>query len=142
MIEVGPQFNNGESFSDCVFSVVFGDGDPNSLMLRNQWKALAAVIDSNNRAVVAEQVRPYLFNQWRFEGTEIDVLPVLAYFNGYPKVSKDGDIVYVFDEFESTADLSNQKQDLTDAYLGKNLHQFSRLNSSIASSVWMMAVFN
>lgn len=117
-----------------VFRLVFGDGDSNSRILHSQWKTLSAVIDASNGAVVAEQLRPFLLNPQSHEN-ESDFLPVLTHFNGTPKVSKDGDLIYVFDELESTAYLSRAKNVLTDASLCEKPLKFSHF-------VWMFAMVN
>ena len=97
------------SFLESVYSFVFGDGDPNADAEQRQWKAIAALITANDGAVTAEQLRPFVLGaQTPNSGgagyvDESDVLPVLTRFNGRPEVTADGDIIYVFPEFSTTA---------------------------------------
>ena len=97
------------SFLESVYSFVFGDGDPNADAEQRQWKAIAALITANDGAVTAEQLRPFVLGAQTPSGggagyvDESDVLPVLTRFNGRPEVTADGDIIYVFPEFATTA---------------------------------------
>lgn len=90
------------SFLEAVYSFVFGDGDPNVAVEDRRWKMVAALIRSNRGAVTAEQLAPFLDLPEGGKGEvgnvvdEAFVLPALERFGGYPEVTDDGDIVYVF----------------------------------------------
>lgn len=90
------------SFLEAVYSFVFGDGDPNVVVEDRRWKLIAALIRANRGAVTAEQLAPFLDLPEGSKGDdghvvdEAFVLPVLERFGGYPEVTDDGDIVYVF----------------------------------------------
>mmetsp|Transcript_18533 Transcript_18533/g.26886 ORF Transcript_18533/g.26886 Transcript_18533/m.26886 type:complete len:586 (-) Transcript_18533:91-1848(-) len=101
-------------FLESVFSYVFGDGDPNADIDDERMRLLADVIRSNNGAVTAEQLAPYLdgapeppssgsMNGNSYLVDEKFVLPVVTLFNGRPEVTEDGDIVYLFPDLQTTA---------------------------------------
>jgi hypothetical protein len=48
------------SFLAALFSVCFGDGDPNSSFEQLRWRHVASAIQYNGGAVFAEQLLPYL----------------------------------------------------------------------------------
>jgi hypothetical protein len=102
---------SGMSFLESVYSFVFGDGDPNEVVMTvNRWRKMAAVIRANNGAVVAEQLAPFLDLAPNFQPStsktvnvvESYMLPVLQRFHGFPDVTPGGDIVYLFPEFGLT----------------------------------------
>ncbi|KAA8498055.1 Uncharacterized protein FVE85_5640 [Porphyridium purpureum] len=109
------RFETGEKqmgFLEGVFSFVFGDGDPNAGLDDKRWQAAAKFIRANDGAVVAEQMRPLLdpsdVDQFTTGGSLVSeqfMLPVLTRFGGYPEVSEDGQIIYVFPDLQRTATL-------------------------------------
>jgi hypothetical protein len=93
------------SFLEAVFSFLFGDGNPNADLEDRRWQSIAAVIQNNQGAVVAEQIAPYLDDLGRGFDREYEhyMLPVLTRFNGRPQVSPDGQLVYHFPDLQVTA---------------------------------------
>ncbi|WP_341530787.1 hypothetical protein WKK05_16855 [Nostoc sp. UHCC 0302] len=93
------------NFFEAVFSFLFGDGNPNANLEERRWQEIATVIRNNRGAVVAEQIAPYLDNIGEGYSKEYEdyMLPVLTRFNGQPKVSSEGQIVYYFPELQVRA---------------------------------------
>ncbi|NJM72559.1 MAG: hypothetical protein HC862_21745 [Scytonema sp. RU_4_4] len=91
---------NDLNFFEAVFSFLFGDGNPNTKLEERRWQEIATVIRNNRGAVVAEQMAPYLDDIGEGSAKEYEdyMLPVLTRFNGQPKVSPEGEIVYYFPE--------------------------------------------
>ena len=90
------------NFFEAVFSVLFGDGNPNADLEETRWQTVGQVIRNNKGAVIAEQIRPYL----EVQGLQTDedfMIPVLSKFNGYPEVSEEGHIIYRFPDLQTTA---------------------------------------
>ena len=105
----GPADENEMSFLEAVYSLVFGDGDPNQGLEDRRWRRVAAVIRANRGAVTAEQLAPFLElenNPTSSSSTavvdESFVLPALQRFQGHPEVTDAGDIIYVFPSFSTT----------------------------------------
>ncbi|WP_392530309.1 hypothetical protein [Nostoc sp. C117] len=93
------------NFFEAVFSFLFGDGNPNANLEERRWQEIGTVIRSNRGAVVAEQISPYLDDIGEAYKREYEdyMLPVLTRFNGQPKVSDQGQIVYYFPELQISA---------------------------------------
>ncbi|MEC4813273.1 MAG: hypothetical protein SAK29_08395 [Scytonema sp. PMC 1069.18] len=93
------------NFFEAVFSFLFGDGNPNANLEERRWQDIGTVIRTNQGAVVAEQIAPYLDNIGESYTQEYEdyMLPVLIRFNGQPKVSPEGQIVYYFPELQVSA---------------------------------------
>ncbi|MBF1989771.1 hypothetical protein CEN49_08840 [Fischerella thermalis CCMEE 5273] len=93
------------NFLEAVFSFLFGDGNPNANLEKRRWRTIAAVIRNNKGAVVAEQIAPYLDDIGETYQQEYEdyMLPVLTRFNGQPKVSPEGQIVYYFPDLQVSA---------------------------------------
>lgn len=105
-------------FLESCFSYIFGDGDPNAGLEEERYREIAGVIRRNGGAVVAEQLAPYLDVPAPPDPTayatggggaltavvdESFVLPILTRLNGRPEVTSEGDIIYVFPEFMTSA---------------------------------------
>ncbi|BAY42602.1 hypothetical protein SAMD00079811_01800 [Scytonema sp. HK-05] len=117
------------NFFEAVFSFLFGDGNPNAKLEERRWQEIATVIRNNQGAVVAEQIAPYLDNIGEGSAKEYEdyMLPVLTRFNGQPKVSPDGQIVYYFPELQISA-AKKYRQPLS-AYLEEFPWRFSAATS-------------
>lgn len=117
------------NFFEAVFSFLFGDGNPNANLEERRWQEIATVIRNNQGAVVAEQIAPYLDNIGEGSAKEYEdyMLPVLTRFNGQPKVSPDGQIVYYFPELQISA-AKKYRQPLS-AYLEEFPWRFSAATS-------------
>ena len=96
------------------FSLLFGDGDPNVAIDERATRAAAALIRAQGGAVTAEQLAPLLNPKFDPEATvERDkdslveegwVTDTLVRLGGDPRVTADGDIVYVFEELMTSAE--------------------------------------
>lgn len=128
--QVSSDDRDGEkmSFLESVFSFLFGDGNPNFDIEERRYRAIAKVIRNNNGVVTAEQVSPYLDDLGQIsEGYEDYMIPVLIKFNGQPRVSDQGAIVYQFVELQTVA--SDRKKNKVGEYLIEELWEFSKAGS-------------
>ncbi|MGK7932086.1 MAG: hypothetical protein AB4041_11725 [Microcystaceae cyanobacterium] len=99
---------NKLNFLEGIYSFLFGDGNPNADLEEQRWYNIGAVIQENQGVIAAEQIAPYLDNISTIEQENEDyILPALTKFNGYPKVSDQGQIVYYFPELQVTAQKRN-----------------------------------
>ncbi|MEA5466158.1 hypothetical protein [Leptothoe sp. PORK10 BA2] len=108
---------------EAIFSFLFGDGDPNKDLDTRRWGAIAAVIRNNRGAVAAEQLAPYLDNANLNDDLEDYVIPALSRFNGQPKVSPQGDLVYYFPELQVTT--QNSQPQSVPAFLKETKRRFT-----------------
>ncbi|CAK0866889.1 unnamed protein product [Prorocentrum cordatum] len=96
-------------FLEAVYSLVFGDGDPNAGREQRALAAVAATARRNGGVVTSEQLAPLLSppSYGKASGTinvdESWVLGALTRLNGRPEVTKGGQIVYVFPDLQTTA---------------------------------------
>ncbi|MEM7796760.1 MAG: hypothetical protein AAF579_20175 [Cyanobacteria bacterium P01_C01_bin.118] len=119
------------NFLEAIFSFLFGDGDPNKDLDERRWGAIATVIRNNRGAVSAEQLAPYLDNANLNDDLEDYVIPALSRFNGRPKVSPQGDLVYHFPELQVTA--KNYKPQSVPAFLKETKRRFTSASSDQVS---------
>ncbi|MEM1255764.1 MAG: hypothetical protein AAGI69_25275 [Cyanobacteria bacterium P01_H01_bin.21] len=119
--------DNKLNFLEGVYSFLFGDGDPNKDLDERRWGAIATVIRNHQGAVSAEQLAPYLDNTNLDDDLEDYVIPVLSRFNGQPKVSPEGDLVYYFPELQVSA--NNYKPKSVPAYLREIKRRFTNASS-------------
>ncbi len=119
--------DNELNFLEGIYSFLFGDGDPNKDLEERRWGAIATVIRNNRGAVSAEQLAPYLDSANLDDDLEDYVIPALSRFNGRPKVSPQGDLVYYFPELQVTA--NNQKPQSVPAFLKETKRRFTRASS-------------
>jgi len=117
------------NFFEAVFSFLFGDGNPNAKLEERRWQEIATVIRNQRGAVVAEQIAPYLDDLGPSYTQEYEdyMLPVLLRFNGQPKVSSEGQIVYYFPELQVRA--SKKGRQSVPVYLEELPWRFSRADS-------------
>jgi hypothetical protein len=92
------------NFLEAVFSVLFGDGNPNADLERRRWGYIGNTIHRNQGAVIGEQIAPFLDNLGVGYDREYEtyMLPVLTKFNGIPEVSPTGHLVYHFPDLQTT----------------------------------------
>lgn len=106
-------------FLESVFSYVFGDGNPNGDIESRRLTLAATMIREYGGAVTAEQLAPYcddapmpLLTTTMVDGKlgeerayvdESFVLPIVTQLDGEPRVTEEGDIVYVFPELMTSA---------------------------------------
>jgi len=96
-------------FLEAVYSFVFGDGDPNNSRDQAELAAVAAAARRNGGVLTAEQMAPLLDPPpYRKSGESYNVdeswvLKAVTKLNGRPEVTSSGEIVYVFDDLQTTA---------------------------------------
>ncbi|MEM6253717.1 MAG: hypothetical protein AAF821_12425 [Cyanobacteria bacterium P01_D01_bin.156] len=115
------------NFLESIYSFLFGDGDPNKNLDEKRWGAIATVIRNNRGAVTAEQLAPYLDNANLDDDLEDYMLPALSRFDGRPKVSPEGDLVYYFPELQVTA--KDHKPQSVPAFLKETKRKFTSASS-------------
>jgi hypothetical protein len=95
-------------FLESVFSYVFGDGNPNNGLEERRLSLAAQMIRDNKGAVTAEQLAPFCDapDPDDSSATYVDesfVLPIVSQLDGEPRVTEDGDIIYVFPDLQVSA---------------------------------------
>jgi hypothetical protein len=95
-------------FLEAIFSFVFGDGNPNAGLEEKRLSLAAQMIRENKGAVTAEQLAPYCDapDPDAMATTFVDesfVLPIVSQLDGEPRVTEDGDIIYVFPDLQVSA---------------------------------------
>ncbi len=92
------------NFLEAVFSVLFGDGNPNVDLEQRRWRYIGNLIHRQQGVAIGEQIAPYLDDLGHGYDLEYEnyMLPVLAKFNGIPEVSPTGQLVYHFPELQTT----------------------------------------
>jgi hypothetical protein len=135
---VGPEEVRELSFLGAVFSVLFGDGNPNAKLEELRWRSIGQTIRKNRGVITAEQVAPYLENV--SPHSEDHILPVLLRFNGQPEVSPIGDIVYRFPDVQAIS--QKQKFKRLSSYLEEKTWQFSAATHSQRWQIGLLAAFN
>ncbi len=131
----------GNFFLEC-FSFLFGDGKPNSNLLKLRWQQIATTIKANGGVVSAEQLAPFLDGDTSDSGM---VMSALAQFNGHPEVTKSGFIVYVFPDYVSEHPLVQQQPQNDkeqESYLKEENWKFSNFPPLPLTNVLMLAIFN
>lgn len=126
---VQPSQRREMNFLEAIFSFLFGEGNPNADLENRRWQEIGTVIRNSGGAVAAEQIAPYLDDlgePYRAEDEDY-MLPVLSRFNGYPKVSPDGEIVYHFPDLQTTA--HERHSHPVPAYLKERPWRFSAATS-------------
>jgi hypothetical protein len=98
-------------FLESVFSYVFGDGNPNNGLEERRLSLAAQMIRDNQGAVTAEQLAPFCDapDPDYASATYVDesfVLPIVSQLDGEPRVTEDGDIIYVFPDLQVSASSS------------------------------------
>lgn len=98
-------------FLESVFSYIFGDGNPNYKLQERRLLLATNYIRARNGAVTAEELAPFCDDapEPDFNGddsayvNEAFVLPIVTALDGEPRVTEEGDIVYVFPELQMSA---------------------------------------
>ena len=92
------------NFLEAVFSVLFGDGNPNADLEQRRWRYIGNLIHRQQGITIAEQIAPYLDDLGQGYDKEYEnyMLPVLTKFNGIPEVSPTGQLVYHFPDLQAT----------------------------------------
>jgi hypothetical protein len=92
------------NFLEAVFSVLFGDGNPNTDLEQRRWSYIGNLIHRQQGVAIGEQIAPYLDDLGQGYDREYEnyMLPVLTKFNGIPEVSPMGQLVYHFPDLQAT----------------------------------------
>ena len=97
-------------FLSAVFSILFGDGDPNARFEPQRWRRIGAFLRKRGGVVIAEDLAPLLDlpdcpsdPDRRRDLADAAMLPVLLRFDGRPEVSEDGDLIYGFPSLPARA---------------------------------------
>jgi hypothetical protein len=92
------------NFLEAVFSVLFGDGNPNADLEQRRWSYIGNLIHRQHGVAIAEQIAPFLDDVGQGFDKEYEnyMLPVLTKFNGIPEVSPTGRLVYHFPDLQTT----------------------------------------
>ena len=101
------------NFLEAVFSVLFGDGNPNADLEQRRWSYIGNLIHRQQGVAIGEQIAPYLDDLGQGFDREYEsyMLPVLTKFNGMPEVSPTGQLVYHFPDLQATLkDLPNESR--------------------------------
>ena len=91
------------AFLESVYSILFGDGDPNQGLEQQRWKRIGGLLQRNGGVVIAEDLAPLLNlpappkdPQLATDCADQGMLPVLLHFDGRPEVTEQGQLVYRF----------------------------------------------
>ena len=126
-----PSQAHPSAFNIC-FSYVFGDGNPNVQFEELKWQVLAEVIRQHNGAVILDQLAPYMCCA---PDDDESILPVLQRFNGFPRATEGGNLVYLFPDL--------MKVEKADIYippaLSENTWRFSDLPFPQIFPVWILS---
>jgi hypothetical protein len=97
-------------FLSAVFSILFGDGDPNARLEPLRWRRIAAFLRLHGGVVIAEDLAPLLDlpdcpedPDQRRDLADAAMLPVLLRFDGRPEVSEHGDLIHRFPSLPASA---------------------------------------
>jgi hypothetical protein len=86
------------AFLESVYSVLFGDGDPNKALEARRWQRIGGFLRYRGGVVIAEDLAPLLDLETPLSSAKADqgMLPVLLHFDGRPQVTEQGDLLYSF----------------------------------------------
>jgi hypothetical protein len=129
------------NFLEAVFSVLFGDGDPNADLERRRWSYIGNLIHRQQGVAIAEQIAPYLDNLGEKYNREYEnyMLPVLTKFNGIPEVSPTGQLVYHFPDLQTTLKDDPAQFIRTPQCLRERRWKFTKANSNQRN--WAIGLF-
>ncbi|WP_309741323.1 hypothetical protein [Chamaesiphon sp. OTE_20_metabat_361] len=129
------------NFLEAVFSVLFGDGNPNADLEQRRWSYIGNLIHRQHGVAIGEQIAPYLddLEQGYVREYENYMLPVLAKFNGIPEVSPTGQLVYHFPELQTTLKEVPGKSTRVPQSLRERKWKFTKATPTQKS--WAIALF-
>ena len=137
------------NFLEAVFSVLFGDGNPNADLEHRRWRYIGNLIHRQHGVAIGEQILPYLdnvgagFDRRAFlpenSGNEDYMLPVLTKFNGIPEVSPTGQLVYHFPDLQTTLKDEFGKSERVPQSLRERKWKFSKATPT--QTGWTIALF-
>ncbi len=120
------------NFLEAVFSVLFGDGNPNADLEQRRWRYIGNLIHRQQGVAIAEQIAPYLDDLGRGYDKEYEnyMLPVLTKFNGIPEVSPTGQLVYHFPDLQATLKDRSDESTKVPKSLRERKWKFSKATST------------
>jgi hypothetical protein len=129
------------NFLEAVFSVLFGDGNPNADLEQRRWNYIANLIHRQQGVAIGEQIAPYLdvVGQGFDREYENYMLPVLTKFNGIPEVSPTGQLVYHFPDLQTTLKDASTASDRSPQFLRERKWKFSKATPT--QTRWSIVLF-
>jgi hypothetical protein len=129
------------NFLEAVFSVLFGDGNPNADLEQRRWTYIGNLIHRQQGVAIGEQIAPYLDDVGQGYDREYEnyMLPVLTKFNGIPEVSPTGQLVYHFPDLQTTLKDAPTQSTRVPQSLRERKWKFSRATSTQTN--WAIALF-
>jgi hypothetical protein len=129
------------NFLEAVFSVLFGDGNPNADLEQRRWRYIGNLIHRQQGVAIGEQIAPYLDSLGQGFDREYEnyMLPVLTKFNGIPEVSKTGQLVYHFPDLQATLKDDSQQSKRAPKYLRERKWQFTKATPD--QTRWSIVLF-
>jgi hypothetical protein len=129
------------NFLEAVFSVLFGDGNPNADLEQRRWSYIGNLIHRQQGVAIGEQIAPYLDDLGQGFDKEYEnyMLPVLMKFNGIPEVSPTGELVYHFPDLQTTLKNAPGKFARGPQYLRERKCKFSKATPTQTN--WAVGLF-
>jgi hypothetical protein len=129
------------NFLEAVFSVLFGDGNPNADLEQRRWQYIGKLIHRQQGIAIGEQIAPYLDDLGRGYDREYEnyMLPILTKYNGIPEVSPNGHLVYHFPDLQTTLKDAPGQFDRSPQVLKERRWKFSKATSS--QKKWTFVLF-
>jgi hypothetical protein len=129
------------NFLEAVFSVLFGDGNPNADLEQRRWSYIGNLIHRQQGVAIGEQIAPYLDDLGQGFDKEYEnyMLPVLMKFNGIPEVSPTGELVYHFPDLQTTLKNAPGKFARVPQYLRERKWKFSKATPTQTN--WAIGLF-
>ncbi len=129
------------NFLEAVFSVLFGDGNPNADLEQRRWRYIGNLIHRQQGVAIAEQIAPYLDDLGQGYDREYEnyMLPVLTKFNGIPEVSPTGQLVYHFPDLQTTLKDESSESTKVPKVLRERKWKFSKATPTQLR--WSIALF-
>ena len=129
------------NFLEAVFSVLFGDGNPNADLEQRRWSYISNLIHRQQGVAIGEQIAPYLDDLGQGTDREYEnyMLPVLTKFNGIPEVSPTGELVYHFPDLQTTLRADSSKSSRVPISLRERKWKFTKATPTQTS--WAIALF-
>jgi len=129
------------NFLEAVFSVLFGDGNPNADLEQRRWNYIGNLIHRQQGVAIGEQIAPYLDDIGQGYDREYEnyMLPVLTKFNGIPEVSPTGQLVYHFPDLQTTLKDATTQSARIPQSLKERKWKFSKATPTQTS--WAIALF-
>lgn len=105
------------AFFEAVYSLLFGDGDPNQALERRRWVRIGCFLQHRGGAVIAEDLAPLLELPHRptdaAQAADIAdgaMLAVLQRFDGRPAVNEHGDLAFHFPSLQVRAQAQSPRR--------------------------------